>query len=157
MVAPRIGPRALHCVKSFEGVKLRAYLCPANVWTIGYGSTGPHVKPGLTISLAEAEKLLRDDLSRFEVGVHRAVNGNATPAEYGALVSLAFNIGLGAFNRSSVLRHHKAGNKPGAEASFLLWNKAGGRVLPGLTRRRNAEAALYRNDLGTFDRLTGFA
>ena len=152
----RIGPRALHCIKHFEGVKLRAYLCPANVWTIGYGSTGPHVKPGMTISLAEAERLLRDDLVRFEAGVLARAD-DPSPAEFGAMVSLAFNIGLGAFNRSSVLRHHNAGNKQAAAGAFALWNKGGGRVLPGLTRRRNAEAALYRNDLATFDRLTEFA
>ncbi len=152
----RIGPRGLHLIKAFEGVKLKAYLCPANVWTIGYGSTGPHVKPGMTISLAEAEKLLRDDLVRFEAHVAKTCP-DTEPHEFGALVSLAFNIGNGAFSKSSVARHHNAGNKTGAASAFLLWNKGGGRVLPGLTRRRNAEAALYRNDLAAFDRLTGFA
>lgn len=154
-MSQRIGPRALHLIKTFEGVKLKAYLCPANVWTIGYGSTGPHVKPGLTISLAEAEKLLRDDLVRFEAHVAR-VCPDTEPHEFGAMVSLAFNIGNGAFSRSSVARFHNAGAKDKMTLAFLMWNKAGNRVLPGLTRRRNAEAALYRNDLAAFDSLTGY-
>ncbi len=152
----RIGPRALHCIKHFEGVKLKAYLCPANVWTIGYGSTGAHVKPGMTISLAEAEKLLRDDLVRFEAHVAR-VCPDTEPHEFGAMVSLAFNIGNAAFSRSSVARAHNAGDKQRAAQAFGMWNKGGGRVLPGLTRRRNAEAALYRNDLATFDALVDYA
>lgn len=139
----QIGPRGLALIKGFEGLRLAAYLCPAKVWTIGYGSTGSHVKPGMVISEAEADGLLRRDLDRFEQAVDNAAPG-ASQAQFDAMVSLAFNIGVGAFLRSSVLRLHKAGDFRRAAEAFGMWNKAGGRVLPGLTRRRAAEAALYR-------------
>jgi len=141
----QIGPKALALIKASEGLRLKAYKCPADVVTIGYGSTGPHVKMGMTITEAEAEALLRKDLSRFEAAVNRAAP-NATMGQFGAMVSLAFNIGIGAFGRSSVLSRHKAGDFAGAADAFEMWNKAGGRVLPGLVTRRAAEAALYRGD-----------
>ena len=130
-------------IKKFEGCKLTAYLCPAKIWTVGFGSTGPHVKPVMTITQAQADELLRSDLRRFEDYVAKAAP-NATDNQFAAMVSLAFNIGEGALGRSTVLRKHLAGDHAGAAAAFGMWNKAGGRVLPGLTRRRNAEAALYR-------------
>lgn len=141
----QIGPRALALIKSSEGLRLKAYRCPAGIATIGYGSTGPHVAMGMTITEPEAETLLREDLERFEKGV-AAVAGEMTPGQFGSMVSLAFNIGLGAFGGSSVLRKHRAGDFAGAADAFRLWNKGGGRVLPGLVKRRAAEAALYRGD-----------
>lgn len=147
----RINATGLALIKEFEGLRLKAYLCPAKVWTIGYGSTGPHVRPGMVITEAEAEHLLRGDLDRFEAGVEKAVGGTpTTDNEFSAMVSLAFNIGLGSpkrgvsgFLTSSVLRRHLAGNKVLAAAAFLLWVKAGGKTLPGLVRRRGRERALY--------------
>lgn len=138
-----IGAAGLAIVKESEGLRLKAYLCPARVLTIGYGSTGPHVKPGMVITEAQAEALLRDDLSRFEDAVAKAAP-RATQNQFDAMVSLAFNIGIGAFLKSSVLRQHLAGNHVAAGQAFGMWVKAKGRTLPGLVTRRAAEAALYR-------------
>ena len=152
----RIGAKGLALIKEFEGLKLKAYLCPAQVWTIGYGSTGAHVREGMVITEARAEELLREDLERFERGVAKLAP-NATQEQFDAMVSLAFNIGTGdldlndgdtkeeGFTASSVLRHHRAGRHAQAAEAFALWNKAGGRVQKGLVRRRAAEAALYRS------------
>lgn len=140
----RINARGLALVKEFEGLSLKAYFCPANVLTIGYGSTGPHVKPGMVITEAEAETLLRKDLARFEAGVNIAIAGVPTSDnELSAMISLSFNIGLAGFQRSTVLKRHNLGNRLGAANAFLMWNKAGGKVLKGLVRRREAERKLY--------------
>lgn len=140
----QINDKGKALVKRFEGLKLEAYRCPAGVPTIGYGSTGPHVKSGMVITPGEAERLLDKDLSRFEVGVTAMLTGVPTSEdEFSALVALSFNIGLNAFAGSTVLRRHKQGNKIGAAKAFAMWNKAGGRILPGLVRRREAEADLY--------------
>lgn len=138
-----INAAGMNIIKQSEGLELKAYRCPANILTIGYGSTGPHVKEGMVITEAQAEELLRSDLRRFEDAVDRAAP-DATDNQFSAMVSLAFNIGEGAFIGSSVLRKHKAGDRVGAAESFKLWNKGGGRVLPGLVKRRAAEAQLYR-------------
>jgi lysozyme len=139
----RIGKAGLDLIKASEGLRLQAYRCPADVPTIGYGSTGPHVRMGMTITEAEAEALLKKDLDRFERGVTELV-GPTTQGRFDALVSLAFNIGLGALGKSTLIRKHKSGDFDGAAAQFPLWNKGGGRVLPGLVTRRAAEAKLYR-------------
>lgn len=138
-------------IASFEGLRLEAYLCPAGVWTIGYGHT-KGVKPGDKLSdKTEAQMLLSEDLAVWNAGVWGAIAGaNTTQSQFDAMVSLAFNIGLAGFRTSSVLRQHKAGNYMAAADAFRLWNKAtvdGNLVaLPGLTRRRAAEAALYLAD-----------
>lgn len=143
MTERRINQAGLDLIKSFEGLKLKAYLCPAKVWTIGYGSTGSHVKPGMAITEAEAERLLRDDLDRFEDAIAAAAP-NATDNQFAAMVSLAFNVGVTAFLKSTVLRKHLAGDHMGAATAFGMWVKAGGVKLAGLVRRRAAEAQLYR-------------
>lgn len=132
-----------------EGLRLDAYPDPAtggDPWTIGYGDTGPDVVPGLTITQEEASRRLTDRLDRdFGAHVNRQIGDvPTTQGQFDAMVSLAYNIGNGNFNKSSVLRFHKAGNETGAAASFALWNKAAGRVMKGLTRRRAEEAAMYR-------------
>lgn len=139
----QIGAAGLALIKEFEGLELKAYLCPAKVWTIGYGSTGPHVTPGQVITEAQADALLQRDLDRFEDAVAKAAPG-ATQNQFDAMVSLTFNIGIGAFLKSSVLRLHKAGEHRAAAEAFGMWIKGGGRVLPGLQRRRAKEADLYR-------------
>lgn len=143
----RINAAGLKILKDAEGLKLTAYVCPAGKWTIGYGSTGAHVRPGLTITEAEAEALLLADLRRFEHWV-ASYCAPATDNQFSALVSLAFNIGEGNLQGSTVRRKHLAGNHAGAAAAFAMWNKGkvNGvlKVLPGLTKRRAAEAALYR-------------
>lgn len=140
--AREIGAKGLALIKQFEGRELTAYKCPADVWTIGYGSTGPHVKPGMTITEVEAEELLRDDLDRFEASVAKFAP-NASQNEFDALVSLSFNIGTGAFEKSTLLRKFKEGDKAGAANAFLMWVNAGGRKLDGLVRRRKAERELF--------------
>ena len=139
----RINRDGSDLVKRFEGCELKAYLCPAKVWTIGYGSTGAHVKPGMVITQEQADELLRSDLRRFEDWV----DANCSPAtdnQFAALVSFAFNVGDGALKTSTLRREHMAGNYEAAAVQFRRWNKGGGRILPGLVKRRTAEEALYR-------------
>jgi lysozyme len=143
MTRRAINKDGLELVKAFEGCKLTSYLCPAKVWTIGYGSTGPHVKPGMTITKDQAEELLRSDLRRFEDYVAKEC-APATDNQYSALVSFCFNVGETALKGSTLRRMHLEGNYEGAAGQFARWNKGGGKVLPGLVRRREAEAALYR-------------
>lgn len=136
----------LALIQQFEGFRAQAYICPAGVLTIGYGSTGAHVKRGQVIKQAEAVALLKKDVARFERAVD-ALGLNLTQNQFDALVSLAFNIGTGNFNKSTLVRRLKAGDMAGAAAQFAVWNKARVRgvltVLPGLVRRRAAEAALF--------------
>jgi lysozyme len=139
-----INKAGLDLIKQFEGLRLKAYKCPADVWTIGYGSTGSHVREGLVITEAQAEELLRSDLRRFEDFV--AANcAPATDNQFSALVSFAFNVGEGALKDSTLRRMHLEGDYAGAAEQFKRWSKAGGRELPGLVRRRAAEAQLYRS------------
>lgn len=118
-------------------------------WTIGIGSTtdeeGRPVRKGDVWTVERARKRFRLHLAEFGEGVDRALAGKpATAAQKAALVALAYNIGLSAFSRSTVLKRHRAGDYAGAANAFAMWNKAGGRELTGLTRRRAAEAELYR-------------
>lgn len=142
-----VSVKGLDLIKRNEGCVLRAYLCPAGVWTIGYGSTGSHVKPNSVITKPEAEALLIKDLMRFEKAVLAAVNETPLQEEFDAMVSLAFNIGIGGFTKSSVVRRYNAGDKAGAANAFGMWNKARVKgkltVLPGLVRRRAEEKALF--------------
>ena len=129
-------------IRQFEGCKLKAYVCPAGVLTVGFGSTGPHVKPGMTITQDQADELLRSDLRRFEDYV--AANcAPATDNQFSALVAFCFNVGEGALGGSTLRKLHLAKDYVGAAAQFARWNKAAGKVLPGLVKRRAAEAALY--------------
>ncbi|WP_337881804.1 lysozyme [Chromobacterium haemolyticum] len=131
-------------VKSSEGLKLVAYKCPAGIWTNGYGHTGPDVTPGMVITQAQADALLARDLSRFEAGVARLVKVPLNQNQFDALVCFSFNLGLGALQGSTLLRLLNAGDYAGAAAQFPRWNKAGGKELPGLTRRRAAEQSLFQ-------------
>ena len=139
----RTGAKGLALIKSFEGLELRAYKCPADVLTIGYGSTGPHVKPNMVITEKQAEDLLRQDLVRFERAVTRLVTVPISQNQYDALVSFTFNLGEGNFSRSTLLKRVNARDFSGAQREFAKWNRAGGVVLAGLTRRRAAEARLF--------------
>lgn len=130
-------------ITRFEGEKLKAYLCPAKVWTIGVGHTGPDVKPGMTITRDESQALLSRDLTKFEAAVN-TLCPVTTQGQFDALVAFAFNIGANALKTSTLRRKHNDGDYAGAAAEFARWNKAGGKVLPGLTARRAAEAKLYR-------------
>lgn len=133
-------------IKEFEGKELVSYLCPAGVWTIGYGHTGPDVREGIYISDKRALELLEKDLDWAEDTVTK-VCPVTSDNEFAALVSLCFNIGAAGFTKSTVARLHNKGDKIGAAKAFGMWNKAtvGGELKPllGLTRRRNREAELY--------------
>lgn len=140
----KINEKGKALVRRFEGLRLEAYRCPAGVLTIGYGSTGPHVKTGMVITPGEADRLLDNDLKRFEIGVEAMLCGAPTTEdEFSACVSLAFNIGLGNFATSTLLKRHKLGNKVGAANSFLSWVFANKQKLKGLVARREAEKELY--------------
>lgn len=132
----------LGLVKTFEGCKLTAYLCPAGVWTIGWGRT-TNVKRGDTCTQAQADAWLEQEYDAFERKVRSLVKVPLTANQMGALVSFAYNVGMGALGSSTLLRLLNAGQYDAAAKHFARWNKAGGRVLAGLTRRRAAEAALF--------------
>jgi lysozyme len=137
----------LALIKRFEGFRHMAYRDPVGVWTIGYGHTSmagpPTVKAGLEISLDEAHEILRRDVAQFEHGVSTAVKVPLSDPQFSALVSFAYNVGLGAFRKSSVLAAVNARDFSAVPRRLNLWNKAGGRVLAGLVRRRAAEGALF--------------
>mgnify|MGYP003419256032 FL=1 len=146
--ASGIDPRAVALVKEFESFQPEAYLDPVGVWTIGYGTTaaagvGIEPKAGMRITEAEADEYLRRGLDKFAALIRPKITRPTTPAEFGAMLSLAYNIGPTAFSRSSVLRWFNAGDKDEAADAFRLWNRAGGRVLKGLVRRREAERDLF--------------
>jgi lysozyme len=139
-------------LKYFEGLSLKAYADPASggkPWTIGYGHTGPDVHDGLVWSQAQADKALRDRLSReFVPGVLAVIKRSMRQCELDAMVDLAYNVGVAAFQRSTLVRKFNAGDTQGAADEFLRWDKAGGKTLPGLTRRRHADRALFLGATG---------
>jgi len=139
----RTSPRGIGHIKKFEGCVLKAYKDAVGVLTIGYGSTGSHVTEGLAIDTNKAEELLVRDLARFEKAVNTLVTVPITQGQFDALVSFAFNLGIGSLKTSTLLK--KLNKKEYKEASeeFLRWNKAGGKVLRGLTARRIAERAMF--------------
>ena len=142
----KINEKGVALIVEFEGYRGEAYLCPAGVWTIGYGST-KGVKPGDRITMFDAKERLKRELVEYEQGVLSALTVPPNDNEFSACVSLAYNIGVAGFRTSSVVKAHNRGDKEAAARAFQLWSKAtiGGvkKTLPGLTRRRMAEAALY--------------
>jgi len=130
-------------VKMAEGCKLTAYKCPAGIWTIGFGSTGPDVKEGMVITEEEAVNRLLHDLAHAETVVKHLVTVELTQHQYDALVDFVFNCGSGNFQNSTLLKLVNAGDFDGAHDEFAKWNKADGRVLAGLTTRRLNEAKLF--------------
>lgn len=131
-------------IREFEGERLTAYPDPATggePWTIGVGHTGG-VKRGDTITKAQSDAFLTADLKRFENAVNRLAP-KTTQSQFDAMVSLAFNVGEGNLSSSTLLKLHNAGDYAGAKGQFAKWRMAAGKVLPGLVRRREAEAALY--------------
>jgi len=143
----KINKAGIDLIKEFEGCSLTAYKCPAGVWTIGYGlTTAAGLRPvgaGTTITQAEAEEYLDQVLTKFGNEILPYFNRQPTPNQYAAFVSLAYNIGPNAFRKSTALRRFNAGDLQGAAAALQWFNKAGGKVLRGLTRRRSAEAKLF--------------
>lgn len=139
----KISKKGLDLIKTFEGLGLKAYKDSVGILTIGYGSTGSHVKPGMVITIEQAEELLKQDMSRFEKGVNDLVKVPLTQNQFDALVSFSFNLGLGNLKSSTLLRKLNASDYSGAASEFLRWNRAGGKVLNGLTRRRQAEKDMF--------------
>lgn len=138
---------ALAIIKKFEGLRLKAYLCPAGVWTIGYGSTRINNRDVIesdTCTAEEAEAMLVETVSRLKFSVRRMVKRELKQNEYDALISLAYNIGLGNFQRSSLLILINISAPPNIIAlEFPRWNKSKGKILAGLVARRKEEMDLY--------------
>jgi lysozyme len=147
-----INDATVNLVKRWEGFKPKAYRCPAGKWTIGYGITadagiGVVPQPGMAVTQEEADRHLRLALEKFAAQIRPAITAPVTANEFGAFLSLAYNIGPGAFRRSSALRHFNAGDKARAAEAIKLWNKAtvNGRktTLQGLVNRRADEVRLF--------------
>lgn len=140
--------KAVTLIKEFEGCELEAYPDPGSggdPWTIGWGATGAGIRKGVTWTQAQADARLMQDVATFANAVNKLLgDASTTDNQRAAMISLAYNIGTGSFGSSTLLRKHKASDYAGAAAEFARWNKASGRVLAGLTRRRAAEAALYQ-------------
>ncbi len=134
----------LELTREFEGLRLEAYQDSAGVWTVGYGHTGAEVHGGLTITRDQAEEFLRGDLEKAAAAVRRLIKVEVTQGQFDALVDFAFNLGAGRLASSTLLRELNAGNGVGAAEQFARWSCAGGAVLPGLLRRRRAEAARFQ-------------
>jgi lysozyme len=165
----KIGPAAIKVIKHHEGVKYRPYLCPAHLWTVGVGHLLYPQQTKLPMlrtpenaamilrkefsllpednrvwSAAEVDDLLSQDLMRFERGVARLCpNSLSNQGRFESLVSFAFNVGLGNLQRSGLRMKNNRGDFEGAAEEFMKWTKGGGRVLPGLLKRRRDEQALY--------------
>jgi lysozyme len=136
-------PTGRAMIASFEGLRLTAYQDIVGVWTIGYGHTGPDVKPGLAITRQQADQLLVNDLARFERGVNALVTVRLNQNQFDALVSFSYNLGLSSLQGSTLLRLLNAGNFQAAADQFPRWNRAGGKEVAGLTRRRAEERKLF--------------
>lgn len=143
-------PYALDLIKEFEGCVLDAYPDPGSggdPWTIGWGSTGSGIAKGISWTQEQADARLGEHVLEFAEGVRDAVGGSATkPWQMGAMVSLAYNIGVGNFKASTLAKMHKAGDYAGAALQFPRWNRSSGKVMNGLTRRRAAEAKVYKGE-----------
>lgn len=142
----KISDAGLSIIKRYEGLRLTAYICPAGVPTIGYGST-QGVKMGECITEEEADRLLIADIERICYPCIEAfVEADLTQPQFDALCSWIFNLGCGAFKGSTFRTMLNSGNIDGAVAQMKRWDKGGGKVLPGLVKRRHAEAALFLSE-----------
>lgn len=137
----------INLIKGFEGKRLSAYDDGVGVWTIGYGTikypNGVRVKKGDTCTDAQAESYLKNDLVKFESAINRLVKVPLNQNQFDALSSFIYNLGETNLSKSTLLRKLNAKDYKGAADQFLVWNKAGGKVLTGLVRRREAERNLF--------------
>ena len=137
-------------LKKFEGCKLKAYRCPANVCTIGYGHTSaagaPQVVDGMIITQADAEDILKRDIVKYEIAVMDLVKVQLTQNQFDVLVDFAYNAGVGNLKSSTMLKKVNAGDLDAVPAELMKWTKGGGKVLPGLVRRRQAAGAWWSAD-----------
>tara|TARA_B100000214_G_C23925590_1_gene608204 strand:- start:898 stop:1368 length:471 start_codon:yes stop_codon:yes gene_type:complete len=137
-----IGQKGIDLIKHFEGCELNAYKCPAGVWTIGYG----HIKgvsEGMSITQEQAEQMLLDELKEYENYINELVTVSLSQNQFDALVSWVYNLGPANLQSSTLLKVLNSGDYSGVPAQIERWNKAGGKVLEGLIRRREAESALF--------------
>tara|TARA_E500000305_G_scaffold101356_1_gene94889 strand:+ start:571 stop:1005 length:435 start_codon:yes stop_codon:yes gene_type:complete len=142
----KVSQDCIQLVKYFEGFEDTAYLCPANVWTIGYGRTR-NVKEGDKVTEVQAERDLLEELEEFKHQVLNSVKVELKQNELDALTSWTYNLGVGNLKSSTLLKKLNAGNKDEVPAEIVRWNKANGKVLAGLTKRREAEAELWAKEV----------
>lgn len=141
----KVSEDGLALIREFEGKRLTAYRDAVGIWTVGFGHTGPDVHEGMMITEAEADAFLREDVKDAERCVNKYVTDIALlQCQFDALVSFVFNLGCGALRRSTLLQCLLDGDDDAAAREFIKWNRAGGQVLAGLTRRREAEAEMFR-------------
>lgn len=140
--------KGINLIAKYEGCRLEAYKDPVGVWTIGYGHTA-NVRSGQVITKAQAEDLLRDDLSKFEAYVSKYVKIALSQSQFDALVSFTYNVGAGNLKSSTLLKKLNSGDYAGAANEFPRWNKAGGKVLNGLVKRRAEEQQLFLSGTAT--------
>ena len=138
----KISNNGLDLVKHFEGLVLEAYKCPAGVWTIGYGHT-KDVQPGDSWSEDHADHMLEVEMEEYEKYINDLVTVELNQNQFDAMVSWVYNLGVGNLQSSTLLKVLNAGDYAGVPEQIMRWNKAGGKVLEGLTRRRQAEADLF--------------
>ena len=139
-------------LKSKEGLRLKAYICPAGKWTIGYGNTfyeyGSKVKKGDTISKNRAEELFENILYQFSKEVKSLLKTELNDNQFSALVSFSYNVGIGNFSKSTLLKLVNINpSNPSIKNEFIKWNKGGGKTLYGLTIRRQKEADIYFKEI----------
>lgn len=148
----RTSQNGIAVLKYFENCSLGAYPDPATggaPWTIGWGHTGPEVVKGLVWTQAKADAQLLNDLAEREMAVSCAVTTSLSQGQFDALVDFVYNLGAGNFEGSTLLKLVNAGDLAGAASQFARWNRAAGKPMRGLTRRRAAEAALFSGKTGT--------
>ena len=137
-------------LKRFEGCKLKAYRCPAGICTIGYGHTSaagaPEVVDGMTITQTRADEILKRDLVKYESAVLGLLKVELTQNQFDVLVDFAYNAGVGSLKTSTLLKKVNAGDLDAVPAELMKWTKGGGKVLPGLVRRRQAAGAWWSAD-----------
>lgn len=157
----KVSQNCIDQIKRDEGVRNRPYQCPALLWTVGVGHVidPNHAKVPLAdrkklpipagwdrvLSNDEIDEILRKDLARFEAGVLRLVKVKLTQGQFDALVSFSFNVGLGNLQNSTLRMKLNRGDYDGAAEQFLVWSKAGGKVLPGLVKRRTHEKEMFKS------------
>ena len=157
----KVSQKCIEQIKKDEGVRSRPYQCPALLWTIGVGHVidPNHAKVPLAdrkqlpipagwdrvLSSEEIDDILRKDLARFEAGVSRLIKVELTQGQFDALVSFSFNVGLGNLQNSTLRMKVNRGEYEAAAEQFLVWTKAGGKVLPGLVKRRTHEKEMFES------------
>jgi lysozyme len=147
----------VNLIKHFEGLFLKSYLCPANVWTIGYGTTiysdGKKVAANQICTEIQAMQFLKNDLKYFEKMVDTYSRDDISQQQFDALVSFCYNLGATNLKNSTLLKvvNQNPNDYPGIQTQWIKWNKANGAVLKGLTRRRSSEFHFYQNGVLKFD------